>query len=72
MLYDILRKKEILNNQELEFLTALHSVQYFTVKDETYWYQNGVPQGSPLSPALFDIYIEDLSDRLQFPIKDKI
>jgi hypothetical protein len=57
-LYNILRDKQILNHEETEFLRYLHGLVHFEVKNQKIFYQNGVHQGSPISPLLFNIYME--------------
>ena len=57
-LYAIMLKKQILPPEEIDFLKILHDNLYFVGKDKRrVFLQNGVHQGSPISPALFNIYI---------------
>ena len=58
-LYEILRAKKILDNLEVEFLEKMHQKLYFETKKGKIHFQNGVHQGSAISPALFDIFAED-------------
>ena len=58
-IYDILKRKNILTDEETLFLELLHDKLYFENKDKKYYFPNGVHQGSPLSPALFNIYLEE-------------
>jgi hypothetical protein len=61
VLYRALITKQILTTDEARFLERLHDCLYFKVgADERYHFRNGVHQGSPISPALFDIYMEDV------------
>ena len=51
-LYEIMLKKNILPPEEIEFLKILHDNLYFVGKDKRrVFLQNGVHQGSPISPA---------------------
>ena len=51
-------RKQILSENEVEFLRVLHLNLYFVVGDKKFYFPNGVHQGSPISPALFNIYME--------------
>jgi hypothetical protein len=64
-IYDLLRTKQILPQDEINFIQRLHSLIHFKEKGQTYWFRNGLPQGSTLSPALFDIYMENLIENLR-------
>ena len=59
-LYRILKTKCILVDDEVDFLRAMHDALYFKCNGKRYYIKNGVHQGSPISPALFDIYMEDV------------
>ena len=65
-LYAIMLKKQILPPEEIDFLKILHDNLYFVGKDKRrVFLLNGVHQGSPISPALFNIYIEEVMARIQ-------
>ena len=71
-LYEIMLKKNILPPEEIEFLKILHDNLYFVGKDKRrVFLQNGVHQGSPISPALFNIYIEEVMARIREDLIDR-
>ena len=53
-----MRDKNILYPQEIDFQRKLHNDLRFDVKGEIYKLRNRVNQGSPISPAMFNIYLE--------------
>ena len=53
-----MHEKNILEQEELNFLQHLHELIHFDLKSGKVRLDKGVHQGSPLSPALFDIYME--------------
>jgi hypothetical protein len=65
ILYQIITEKQILKPEEVEFLRLLHKNLFFKVGENKYFFKNGVHQGSPISPALFDIYIEKVIEELR-------
>ena len=64
-LWEILRTKEILEENEIEFMRLLTDKLYFSCDKEHYYYINGVPQGMATSPACFDIYMEEFLYEVQ-------
>lgn len=58
ILYRYMHEKNILEQEELNFLQHLHELIHFDLKSGKVRLDKGVHQGSPLSPALFDIYME--------------
>ena len=52
--------KKILDRTEINFIRQWHAKLYFKKSDgQKIFLPNGVHQGSPISPLLFDIYLED-------------
>ena len=46
-------------------MKSLHNALYFKSGDKRIILRNGMHQGSPISPALFDIYMEEVMAKLQ-------
>ena len=72
ILYQRLRDKNILNENEIQFIQCLHSHIHYKCENDIYYYENGVPQGSMTSPALFDIYSEIMIENIREKYKDII
>ena len=64
-LYRTLVNKKILTADEANLLKVMHDCLYFEAGGERYYLKNGVHQGSPISPALFNIYIEDVMQEIK-------
>ena len=64
-LFQKLRVKNILDPLEIDFLRALYSNTTVTIGEtERLQINKGVMQGSIISPALFDIFVEDLVEEM--------
>ena len=58
------RLKGILNEDEIQLIKAIYSRIKIKIGNETFTPNVGVAQGSVISPALFNIYAEDLYKKL--------
>jgi hypothetical protein len=64
ILYEKLRRKNILNEREIQLLKFLHDNMKIQIGEITVNSSRGVPQGMISSPMLFNIYSEEILDEL--------
>ena len=60
ILFTLLKNKQILTDDEVEFIRALYSHTKLTIGKEKIEVNKGFMQGSIISPNLFNIFSEDL------------
>jgi len=66
LLFSKLRQKRILTEDEVCFIEQLYARYRIKLGSRLLKTNKGVAQGSVLSPALFDVFMEDLGDDLTF------
>src|SRR5688572_27299773 len=59
------RLEKVLNSDEIQLVKAIYSRVKIRIGDESFTPNIGVAQGSLISPALFNIYAEDLYETLE-------
>ena len=65
LLFAKLRAKNILDEEEVQYLEQLYARYKIRIGNTAFAYNKGLAQGSIISPALFNIFIEDLGKELQ-------
>ena len=67
-LFYLLRHNRILEEEEIQFLRALYANTYISIGRYKVRMSKGVMQGSTISPALFNIFLEPLLETLSMRI----
>jgi Reverse transcriptase (RNA-dependent DNA polymerase) len=65
LLFKKLREKQIFDQDEVNYMEQLYARYRIRIGDNIFAYNKGLAQGSIISPALFNIFIEDLGKELQ-------
>jgi len=72
-LLQIVSDKKFLNYFEMDLLNFLIKNSYLEINGSKYRIKKGVPQGSIISPLLFDIFMDDLINFLKNkPTREKV
>lgn len=65
LLFKKLRSKQIFDTDEVDYLEQLYARYRIRIGNSSLAFNRGLAQGSIISPALFNIFIEDLGKELQ-------
>ena len=60
-----MRTKQIFDSEEVDYLEQLYARYRIRIGNSSFAFNRGLAQGSIISPALFNIFIEDLGKELQ-------
>ena len=72
MLYGIIKNQNILDAKELQMLKFFHSNMVIKLGNSICYTETGVPQGSAVSPLLFNIYIDKLLSKIKGALGESI
>ncbi len=70
ILYDVIKRKLILGELELQLLIYLHENLTITIGNEEFKINRGVPQGMSSSPVLFNIFMEEIIEKSNIEFAD--
>lgn len=65
ILYERLRRREILDSEQMQLLEFIHSNMRIDIGDKSITTSRGVPQGLTTSPILFNIFVEPILEELE-------